>query len=331
MGGDKGPATVVKGAVEAIGQRPDLTVLLVGNQDILKAELARYKVDPQRIEVHHASENITMHDAPSQVVRKKRHSSLHVANQLVKDGQAEGVCSAGNTGAAMAVSLTVLGRIPGIIRPAIMINFPSLTPHGTTSILDVGANVDCKPKMLAQFAVMGDQYCRHVMNIATPRVGLLSVGEEDSKGNELTHESRNIFKKLKTVHYIGNVEGQDIMNGKADVVVCDGFVGNILLKFGEGAMRSFGDIIKREVMASGWMTKLALGVVIPAIKRLYRRMDYKEYGSAPLLGIQGVSTIGHGKSNSTAIRNAILQTSRFCEKNINNRIEASLIENGVAE
>lgn len=330
MGGDKGPATVVKGSVEAVLQNPNLTVLLVGDETTLKSELNKHRYESGRIEVFHAPETITMHDSPALVVRKKKHSSLHVANQLVKDGQAQAVFTAGNTGAGMAVSLTVLGRIPGIIRPALMINFPSLNPQGWTSILDVGANVDCKAKMLAQFAVMGDLYCRG-MNVAKPRVGLLSVGEEDSKGNELIHESRSIFKKLKTVHYVGNVEGQDIMNGNVDVVVCDGFVGNVLLKFGEGAIRSFGNIVKREVLASGWLTKLAIGIMVPAIKRLYHRMDYSQYGSAPLLGIQGISTIGHGKSNSIAIKNAILQSARYCEQNINNRIESSLVENGVAE
>jgi len=333
MGGDKGPLTNVGGAVDAINANAELTVLLVGDQDILRSILlkCKQKYDPKRLEIYHAPEKILMDDPPALAVRQKKNSSMHIANQLVKTGEADAVFTAGNTGAAMGVSLLTLGRIPGIIRPALMINFPSLTRHGWTTILDVGANVDCKPKMLAQFAVMGDLYARYLLNVEKPRVGLLSLGEEESKGNDQIRESQELFKNFKTVHYVGNVEGQDIINGKVDVVVCDGFVGNVILKFGEGTVRLFADILKKELIASSWWNKLAIGLLMPTIRRMYRQMDYQKYGSAPLLGIQGISSIGHGKSSRKAIKSAILQSATFIEKHVNHKIEASLKENGVAE
>ncbi|MEW6515721.1 MAG: phosphate acyltransferase PlsX [candidate division FCPU426 bacterium] len=333
MGGDRGPVTTITGALEAASLNPELIIVLVGDQETIHSILAKHKRSyrPQQIEVVHASDEITMDDSPAQAARQKKKSSMHVANQLVKDGQADAVFTAGNTGAAMGVSLLTLGRIPGIIRPALMVNIPSLTRHGWSSVLDVGANVDCKPKMLAQFAVMGDLYHRNLLNVPSPRVGLLSLGEEDSKGNELIRETHEILRGLKHIHFIGNVEGQDLVNGRADVVVCDGFVGNVILKFGEGIMRLFGDILKREVLNGNLFTKLTVGLLTPTIRRIYRRMDYKEYGSAPLLGVNGISTIGHGKSNSKAIKSAILHAARYVSAHINDKIELALRENGVAE
>ncbi len=331
MGGDKGPLTNVIGAIDATRENDDLTVLLVGDETVLKAELGKQKYNPEIIKVVHAPDVIQMDDSPATAARKKRNSSLHLANQLVKEGEAQAVFTAGNTGAAMGVSLLTLGRIPGVIRPALLINFPSLNDGTGTSLLDAGANVDSKPKMLAQFAVMGSLFVQHIVKTDNPKVGLLSVGEEESKGNELIRESQEIFKNLKNINYIGNIEGQDVMTGKADVVVCDGFIGNITLKFAEGSFRFFGDILKREMMRSGWLNKIAAAAMMPIMRRIYRKMDYKEYGGAPLLGVNGISLIGHGKSNSKAIKNALLQTARFAEVNINHKIEASLVENGVAE
>jgi len=331
MGGDKAPVEEVAGAVDAVNQKPDLKILLTGRQKVIRSELAKYKYDTERIELYHAEERISMHDPPAMALRRKKKSSLHLANQLVKAGKAQAVFTAGNTGAAMAVSLLHLGRIPGIIRPALLVNFPSLNSHGWTSILDVGANVDSKPKMLAQFAVMGELYCRYVMKVKRPRVGLLSVGRENSKGNELIRQSWKLIAGLKNIEFIGNIEGQDILEGRTDVVICDGFVGNALLKFGEGNIRLFGELIKQQVKASGWLTKISLGMFVPILRAINRRMDYQEYGSAPLLGINGISTIGHGKSNRRAIRSALLQGVKFIEEHINFKIEAALRENRVAE
>lgn len=330
MGGDKGPATVVSGAVDAVNADPNLVVLLVGNQDILNAELTQHKYAPHQIVVHHAPEEIRMDDHPSAVVRQKKKSSMHIANQLVKSGEADGVFTAGNTGAAMAVSLLVLGRIPGIIRPALLVDFPSMNASGRTSLLDVGANVDCKPKMLSQFAIMGDVYYRYVYGSAAPRIGLLSLGEEDTKGNDLIHEARNCLKNLK-LKFIGNIEGQDIVNGNAEVVVCDGFVGNVLLKFGTGVARMFVDSLKREMLSSGIMARIAASVIFPVIRRFYRRMDYQEVGCAPLLGVNGISAIGHGKSSSRAVKNAILRVAHFSAAKMNDKIEEALRANKVTE
>ncbi|MCK5219665.1 phosphate acyltransferase PlsX, partial [bacterium] len=327
----KAPVEEVAGAVEAVNQNPNLKVLLTGRQKLIGEELVKYKYDSERIEVFHAEERITMDDPPGMAVRRKKKSSLHLANQLVKAGKAQAVFTAGNTGAAMAVSLLHLGRIPGIIRPALLINLPSLNRHGWTSILDVGANVDTKPKMLAQFALMGELYCRHVMKVNQPRVGLLSVGRENSKGNELIRQSWKLIAGLKNIKFIGNVEGQDILEGRTDVVVCDGFVGNVLLKFGEGSIRLFGELIKQQVKAGGWLTKISIGMFIPILRAINRRVDYQEYGSAPLLGINGISTIGHGKSSRRAIRSALLQGVKFIEEHINFKIEAALKGTRMAE
>ncbi len=330
MGGDKGPAILVTGAVDALHQDPELTVLLVGQEDVLRRELVQHKYDPRRLQVHHAEEEIHMEDSPSVVVRQKKKSSLHVANQLVKTGEAEAVFTAGNTGAAMAVSLLTLGRIPGIIRPALLVDFPSNAPQGSTSLIDVGANVDCKPNMLAQFAIMGELWQRQMYSVAEPRVGLLSLGEEDSKGNDLIHETRELLKSLK-LNFIGNVEGQDIVNGRAEVVVCDGFVGNALLKFGSGIARMFIEFLKRDMLHSGWMARWTTGIMLPILRRFYRKLDYQEVGSAPMLGINGVSTIGHGKSSAKAIKNALLQAAKFRHQDINHKIEAALRRQGVVE
>jgi len=330
MGGDKGPGTIVAGAIDAVNENPNLKVLLVGPRDILMAELSQHKFDSRQIEVHHAEEEILMDDHPSVVVRQKKNSSMHIANRLVKDGVAEAVFTAGNTGAAMAVSLLTLGRIPGILRPALLVDFPSVNPGGRTSLLDVGANVDCKPRMLAQFAVMGDIYFRHMYGIERPRVGLLSLGEEDTKGNDLIHEARELLKSLK-LNFVGNIEGQDVINGNAEIVVCDGFVGNVLLKFGTGMARMFVDSLKREMLSSGILARLAAGIMFPVIRRFFRRMDYQEVGCAPLLGVNGISAIGHGKSSSKAIKNALLRVAKFSAMNVNEKIEEALRVNKVAE
>jgi glycerol-3-phosphate acyltransferase PlsX len=301
----------------------------VGDQTVLRTELDKFKFPSSAIEVYHAEEEIKMDDHPSVVVRQKRKSSLHVANQLVKSGEAQAVFTAGNTGAAMAVSLLTLGRIPGILRPALLVDFPSLTAAGKTSILDVGANVDCKPQMLAQFAVMGEVYARDLNGVERPRVGLLSLGEEDTKGNELIHDSRELLRTLR-LNFIGNIEGQDAVNGNADVVVCDGFVGNVLLKFGSGIANLIVNSLKHDMLSSGLAAKLAAGILFPIIRRFYRRLDYTEYGGAPLLGVNGISTIGHGKSNRKAIKNALFHAAKFSARHVNHKIEEALVENGVA-
>jgi phosphate acyltransferase len=329
MGGDLGPATVVAGAVDAVLQEPSLHVLLVGDRARLDGELAQHKYPAAQIEVHHAEEEIRMDDHPSVAVRQKRHSSIHVANRLVKSGEAQAVFTAGNTGAAMAVSLLVLGRIPGIVRPALLVDFPSGAPSGKTSLIDVGANVDCKPLMLAQFAIMGEVYYHQVYGIPRPRIGLLSLGEEETKGNDQIHQARDILKHLK-LNFVGNIEGQDIVNGRVEVGVCDGFVGNALLKFGTGVAKLIVDSLKTETLSSGILARLTALISFPILRRFFRRLDYSEYGFAPLLGVNGVSAIGHGKSNRKAIKNALLRVARFSTLQITDKIENALRVNRVA-
>ncbi|MCX5778059.1 MAG: phosphate acyltransferase PlsX [Elusimicrobia bacterium] len=315
MGGDHAPAVTVAGAIEA-ARTSSHSIILVGKEDVLAAELKKHAVVPSTISLQHASEVITMDESPAQAVRQKRDSSLAVCSRMVADGKADAFASAGNSGAAMASALLYLRRIPGVIRPAIMTVFPTLTGH--IAILDVGANTDCKPKNLVQFAVMGKTYFQDVFSVANPRVGLLSIGEEESKGNELVLETHELLRKT-SLNFIGNVEGGDIAKGTADVIVCDGFVGNIVLKFGEGVAEMILKLVKEEFKAHPFAWA-ALPFLWPVLKDIKKKMDYSEYGGALLLGVDGVCVISHGKSNAKAIKNSVFAAAQFAEKNINKAI-----------
>ncbi len=299
MGGDYAPGEVVRGALEAV-RTFGAEVILVGDQAAIEKELAGSS-QQKGIEIVHASEVIAMKDAPAVAVRKKRDSSIVRAVQLVKEGSAGAVVSAGSTGAAMASSLLGLGRVRGIDRPAIATVLPS--QRGGTILLDVGANVDCRPQHLLQFAIMGSLYAEKIIGIKNPRVGLLNIGEEDNKGNELTQSAFPLLKNAP-VNFMGNVEGRDIFKGSADVVVCDGFVGNVVLKAGEGLAMALMAMM-REELTRNWLSKMGTALTLPALKELRRRLDYAEYGGAPLLGVNGVTIICHGSSSYIAIRNAI--------------------------
>ncbi len=299
MGGDFGPGIVVKGVCDAVRDF-GLKVILVGNREAIEQELSPGQ-NLQGIEIVHASEVISMGDAPVVAVRKKKDSSIVRAVQLVKEGEAQAVVSAGSTGAAMAASLLGLGRIKGIDRPAIATVLPN--QQGGTVVLDVGANADCRPRNLLQFALMGSLYTEKVLGIPKPRVGLLNIGEEETKGNELVLETFPLLKNIP-VNFIGNVEGRDIFKGTVDVVVCDGFVGNVVLKAGEGMGMGLMTILKEE-LTKNWLTKMGTLLVRSALAKLKRRFDYAEYGGAPLLGVEGVSIISHGSSSSMAIKNAV--------------------------
>ncbi|MEI6306331.1 MAG: phosphate acyltransferase PlsX, partial [Deltaproteobacteria bacterium] len=262
MGGDNAPAVEVEGAVAACREF-GIPVMLVGDQTRIEAELARHDCRNLDIEVYHASEIVGMHDSASDAVRKKRNSSVRLAFDLVKDGKTCAALSAGNSGATMAAGMFVLKRISGIERPAIAQVFPTL--RGKTLVLDIGGNVDCKPVHLSQFAIMGEVYARYALGIANPSVGLLSNGEEDSKGNELTRETNAILKKT-SINYAGYIEGRDVFKGTVDVVVCDGFVGNVLLKVSEGLAEAMGTMLKNEIL-KGWVSKLGGLFVSGAFKR----------------------------------------------------------------
>ncbi|MEZ5363489.1 MAG: phosphate acyltransferase PlsX [Bryobacterales bacterium] len=301
MGGDSSPSTEVEGAILA-AREFGVRVLLCGPEDVLKAELYRARAGSLPIEVVNATEVITMEDSASKALRNKRDASVRVAAREVRDGHAHGMISAGNTGACMAVAKTVMGVVPGVKRPALAQVFPTLTDTWTV-VVDVGANVDSTPEMLAQFAVMGSIYSRTICGCSNPRVGLLSIGEEEHKGNELTKLSAPLLRELP-LNYIGNVEGRDLYSGIADVVVCDGFIGNVALKVSEGLVAAIRQILK-ESLEKTVQRKIGYVLAKEAFEDFRKRVDYSEYGGAPLLGVKGVCPIRHGRSNTNAIKNAI--------------------------
>ena len=322
MGGDFAPVVEVEGAVSA-AREFGIPVTLVGDTERLRQELAKYDITGLDILLQHASEVVEMHDSASDAVRKKKDSSIRVAFELVKQGAAEAVVSAGNSGATMAAGMFVLKRLPGIERPAIAQIFPTL--KGTTLVLDVGGNVDCKPLHLVQFAIMGEVYARYAMGAEKPTIGLLSNGEEESKGNELTRETNALLKDI-SLDYAGYVEGRDIFNGTVDVIVCDGFVGNVVLKLSEGLAEAVGKMLKDEIKQS-FLSKIGYLLSRKAFNNFKKKVDYAEYGGAPLLGIDGVGMICHGGSNVKAIKNAIRFAYEYAQKGINQRMAEKLAEN----
>ncbi len=326
MGADRAPQPEVEGAILA-AQLCDVRVILVGQEDVVSAELAHHpEARSLPIEVVHASEFITMDEKAAQAVKQKRDSSMRVGLRLVKDGTASGFVSAGNTGAAMVTAKMVLGVIPGVDRPALASVFPTAA-NTATVLLDVGANVDCKPQNLQQFAIMGDIYFRSIFSgrfptARNPRIGLLSVGEEETKGNDLTRDAFQLIKMLP-LNFLGNVEGRDIYNGRADVVVCDGFVGNVALKASEGLVEAIRAILK-ESLQSTVARQLGFLLARPAFNEFKKRLDYSEYGGAPLLGLKGVAVVSHGSSNGLAIKNAIRVAAEFVRSGLNQKIEEQI-------
>jgi phosphate acyltransferase len=321
MGGDHAPKAEVEGAIQAVKHYP-VKVILVGKEDAITKELSQH--DGWRslaLEVHHASEVITMSDSAAKAMRTKKDSSIRVACRLVRDGVAHGVVSAGNTGAVMATAKMVQGMVPGVERPALASVFP--TVKGTPAVMvDVGANVDSSPRMLAQFAVMGDSYSRVIFHTHRPTVGILSIGEEEHKGNDLTKAATPFLKKLP-LNFIGNVEGRDVFAGTVDVVVCDGFIGNVVLKVSEGLVEALKHMLQESLKAT--ITR-QIGYVLSreAFTDFKKRVDYSEYGGVPLLGVKGVCIICHGRSNSNAIKNAVRVATEFAAGKVNERIEAEL-------
>jgi len=321
MGGDDAPQVEVEGAVLAARQL-GVRVILVGQKDELHQELSKH--DDYRdlpIEIQHASQRITMEDS-TQAVRTKSDSSLKVASRLVRDGRAQGLVSAGNTGAVMATAKIVQGVVPGVTRPALAGIFPTVKQGTPVVVVDVGANVDCSPRMLTQFAVMGEIYSRVVLRRPRPRVGILSIGEEEHKGNDLTRAALPLLKAL-SLDFVGNVEGRDIYGGEVDVIVCDGFIGNVALKVSEGLVDLMKHLL-RESLESTISGRIGALLAKEAFTNFKRRVDYSEYGGAPLLGVRGVCIIGHGSSSAKAIKNAIRMAKEFSEGHVNQRIEEEL-------
>ena len=327
MGGDKAPVPEVEGAIHAARQYGH-RVLLVGDGDVVERELKSHDgIGDLPIEVVHASERITMDDHAAKAARGKKESSMHVCARMVASGKADGFLSAGNTGACMAIAKMVFGKVPGVDRPALTGVFP--THKGTpVVVVDVGANVDCEPEMLQQFGLMGEIYSRLVLKINKPRVGLLSIGEEEHKGNALTRDATPLLKSL-AINFIGNVEGRDLFSGQVDVIVCDGFVGNVALKVSEGLSEMIRGML-RESLEATVTRKIGYALSRSAYKEFKKRVDYAEYGGAPLLGVKGVCIICHGRSDSNAIKNAIRVAADFASSNMNQRIEEELREYATA-
>jgi glycerol-3-phosphate acyltransferase PlsX len=323
MGSDKAPESEIRGAILAARQY-DVRVHLAGPEHIIRPIL-RQHLRGQHLPVFivPASEWITMDDKAAQAVRAKRDSSMRVGLKMVREGRAAGFFTAGNTGAAMATAKMVLGMLSGVHRPALVTVLP--TSLGTPSLLlDVGANVDCDPDNLVQFAVMGHMYARNVLKVQNPRVGLLSIGEEDSKGNSLTRDTLPLLRALAGINFIGNVEGRDLYNGHCDVTVCDGFVGNVALKTSEGIVKLVTASL-RESLKSTVTSQVGALLSRKAFSEFKKRLDYSEYGGAPLLGVRGVCLVGHGSSNEKAIMNGIRVTAEFAQAEVNTSIEAALI------
>jgi phosphate acyltransferase len=326
MGSDHAPHSEIDGALAATRDF-GVRVILVGQSHRLEPELRRcgWRGDGDHgIELVEAPEVIAMDDPVATSVRRKKKSSLRVGSKLVIEGKADGLVSAGNTGAAMATAKMVIGTLPGVDRPALAALIPTKAAKPCL-LLDVGANSECKAHHLAQFAVMGDAYSRAVLGTVKPTVGLMSIGEEEAKGNDLTKEAFPLLRQLSNINFVGNVEGRDVFAGTVDVIVTDGFTGNVMLKLSEGLTEAMLSMLKRELTATA-VTKAGAVLAKPAFRSIKKRLDYTEYGGAPLLGISRIVVIGHGRSNARAIRNAIKSVKEFSENRAGERIEKGIAE-----
>jgi phosphate acyltransferase len=321
MGGDHGPAPIVAGAVEA-ARAYQITVSLVGQPDLIQPELAKHNTAGLNLPIVPASQVIEMSDKPANAVRTKPDSSMVVAARLVRSGEAQGFVTAGNTGGALAAGIFQVGRIAGVLRPALIAPFP--THKGFCVILDVGANVDVKPEHLQQFAVMGNVYAQHVMGVSNPRVRILSNGEEEGKGSQLVVSAYKLLAETPGLNFRGNVESKEIVEGNADVVVTDGFTGNIFIKTAEATAKLVLQVMREELTASP-ITKLGALLAKPGLKRARSRMDDSEFGGAVLLGLAGMVVVAHGRSNATAIRHAIRVAKQGIEQNIQDKIHAAVV------
>ena len=319
MGGDNAPSEIIKGCLEALKEMGNIHVILVGQQPVIEKHLAQEQYDASRITIVHAPEVIGTDEVPTMAIRRKRDSSMVVGLNLVKKGEADAFVSAGSTGALLTGATVIIGRIKGIERPALGTSLP--TKKGFTFLLDSGANVDCKPQYLEQFAKMGAVYVEHVVGIENPKVGLVNIGAEREKGNALTKEAYGLLEASGT-HFVGNVEPRDIPSGDVDVVVCDGFVGNTILKFAEGLSMTLLGIIKDEITTGVY--KLAAAVLLKPFRNIKHRFDADEVGGAPFLGLKALVVKAHGSAKAKAIKNAIKQCVRFVENDIVTKIEEKL-------
>jgi len=327
MGTEKGVGIVIEGALSAIEENPEIEVTLVGDEARIQHKIKSFSSTQVPFSISHAPQVIEMSDSATASLKTKRNSSISVAVDLVKEEKVDGLVSAGNTGAVMATSLLKLGKVGGVKRPCLAAVFPTMD-ESKVVILDVGANVDCRPEHLFQFAVMGSIYAYKVLKRRKPRVGLLSIGAEENKGNELVFQTHKLLRQ-SSLRFVGNIEGGDITGGNVEVVVCDGFVGNIILKFAEGLARTALVIVDEELKS----VLPGLGGMVSgrSLERLKKDLDYAEYGGVPLLGVKGICVIAHGASSSKAIKNAILASFQYAQGRINQDIETALAKRGVKD
>ncbi|BAQ60566.1 phosphate:acyl-ACP acyltransferase PlsX [Geminocystis sp. NIES-3708] len=319
MGGDNAPDEIVAGAIRAAAEL-EVDILLVGDPDAIQAQIEKHGNTVNNIEIVPADGVVSMDEEALVGVRRKPNASINVAMNLVKENRAQGVVSAGHSGAAMAAALLGLGRIKGIDRPAIGAVFPTMYANKSVIVLDVGANVDCKPKYLEQFALMGSIYSKYVLEVEDPKVGLVNIGEESSKGNELAKESYKLLENNPKISFLGNAEGRDVLSGDFDVIVCDGFVGNVLLKFAEAVGEIMLQIIKEE-LPFGIRGKIGTAILKPNLKRIKQRIDHAEHGGALLLGVNGICIVSHGSSQAPSIFNAIRIAKEAIGHNVIERIQ----------
>lgn len=324
MGGDFAPIETIKGAIEILEEEKDIELILVGKKNVIEKELQNYRYDEKKIEIMATKEVIEMDDDPITAIKTKKNSSMIKALELVKQGIADGAVSAGNTGALISASQLWLRRIKGVLRPAITTIYPS--KKRDIVLMDVGANSDCRPEFINQFATMGSLYYQEVFGEKQVRVGLLNIGTEEGKGNELTRESFEILKKNKNIEFVGNIESRDMMNGEVDVIVTDGFTGNMVLKTAEGTVKFIFDILKKEIEKS-FFGKIGALFLKPVFNRLKERLDSSEYGGALFLGINGISIKAHGNSNSKGIKNALKVANRFAKDRFIERLTQTMKQN----
>ena len=321
MGGDHAPFEIVKGAVEAAEQDSNIEVVLVGDKKQIEGALSKLNAKVCNISIFHASQVVEMHEPAVFAVRKKTDSSITKSVELVAKNEAEAVVSAGNTGAAVAASTVLLRTLEGVKRPGITIMIPR--KDGFCILIDAGANLHCKPVHLLQYGVMASIFCKYILEVENPKVGLLNVGEEDAKGNDLVKSAYSLLSNNSSINFVGNVEGRDIFDNNIDIVVCEGFVGNVLLKFFEGTTDDFFNTFEANAMKNS-ETKQGLELCRPVLNDIRNRNDYSEYGGVPLLGVKGICIISHGRSKSTAIRNAIKEAAKFSVNNVNEHIVTEL-------
>ena len=324
MGGDNAPKEIIKGSIEAINENKEIKLILVGKEDIIKNELSKYQYNKEQINIQNATEIIKTTESPTAAIREKKDSSIVVGLKLLKEGKASAFVSAGSTGALLTGATVIIKRIKGIERPALATLIPN-SNNGYTFLIDSGANMDCKPAYLPNFAKMGKIYMENIMKVNNPKVAIVNVGEEKEKGDTFTKEAYELLEQTKNINFIGNIEGREIPEGEADVIVCDGFVGNVILKLSEGIVKVFSNIVKKEIKSN---ILYSIGGILSngAFKNIKKKFDYAEVGGAPFLGLKSLVVKAHGSSNSKAIKSAINQCYKFIDADIVEKIENAILE-----